>query len=87
MRIDFNQLIHDYNQERGKTRGLSPASECLTKADLAREMVQEKILKSFKSALNMIDYHQKGIAKSVDFEMLEFLKKKFDKTNEEIITT
>jgi len=86
MRINFNQLIHDYNQERGKTRGLSPASECLTKADLAREMVQEGILKSVKSALNMIDYHQKGTAKSIDYEMLTFLEKKFNKTSEEIIT-
>jgi hypothetical protein len=87
MQINFNQLIHNYNQEQGKTKGLSPNSECLTKADLAREMVDQGILKSFKSALNMIHYHQNGVAKSADYQMLQFLMQKFSKPIEQILTT
>ena len=87
MQINFNQLIHDYNQEKGVTKGLSPNSECLTKADLAREMVDQGILKSFKSALNMIHYHQNGVAKSADYQMLQFLMQKFNKPIEQILTT
>ena len=87
MKIEFNTLIHEYNQERGKTKGLSPNSECLTKADLARELVDQGILKSFKSALNMIHYHQNGVAKSADYQMLQFLMQKFNKPIEQILTT
>jgi len=86
MKINFNKLINDYNTEKGATRGLSPLSDCLTKADLAREMVQADIHTSLRSALNMIHYHQRGIAKSADFLMLDFLMKKFNKTVSEILT-
>ncbi len=86
MKINFNKLIHEYNSERGKAKGLSPLSECLTKADLAREMVQAGIHTSLRSALNMIHYHQRGEAKSADFLMLEFLQKKFNKSTSEILT-
>lgn len=86
MKINFNQLINDYNQERGATRGLSPLSDCLTKAELAREMVQAGIHTSLRSALNMIHYHQRGEAKSADFLMLDFLKKKFNRTIDQILT-
>lgn len=87
MKIDFNKLIHEYNTEKGKIPGISPRSECLTKSDLAREMVEAGIHISFKSALNMINYHQKGTAKSADFLMLRFLMDKFNKTIDKILTT
>jgi len=87
MKIDFNTLIHEYNTEKGKIPGISPLSECLTKSDLAREMVEAAIHISFKSALNMIHYHQKGTAKSADFKMLDFLMKKFNKPVNEILTS
>lgn len=86
MRININQLIYDYNTQRGKIRGVSPLKECLTKAELAREMVEAGVINSFQSALNLIQFHQNGKAKSADLELLKFLCRKFDKQVNEILT-
>ena len=85
MRIDFTTLIHEYNQERGKARGLDPISECLTKADLARELAAKGVINEYRSAINLMHFHQHGVAKSVDFKLLEFAKEKFGKTTDEIL--
>ena len=72
MRIDFEKLI----QESGKK---------MTKLSLAKEMFKAGLFKSQKSAINMINYHQNGKAKSVDLLLLKYLIKRFNKTAQEII--
>ena len=85
MRINFYKLIHEYNKERGKAIGLDPISECLTKADLARELVAKGVINEYRSAINLMHFHQHGTMKSVDFKLLEFAKEKFGKTTDEIL--
>ena len=72
MRIDFEKLI----QESG---------EKITKLSLAKEMFKAGLFKSQKSAINMINYHQNGKAKSVDLLLMDYLIKRFDKTERGII--
>ena len=72
MRIDFEKLI----QESGKK---------MTKLSLAKEMFKAGLFKSQKSAINMINYHQNGKAKSVDLLLLKYLIKRLNKTAQEII--
>ena len=72
MRIDFEKLI----QESG---------EKITKLSLAKEMFKAGLFKSQKSAINMINYHQNGKAKSVDLLLLKYLIVRFNKTAQEII--
>jgi hypothetical protein len=72
MQIDFEHIIRN-------------SGEILTKADLAREMVKEGIFKNKTSAYNMMQYHQRGEAKSIDFELLKYLMKRFNLTASQII--
>jgi hypothetical protein len=67
MRIDFKKIIQN-------------SGESLTKAQLAREMVSKGIFKNQTSAYLMMQYHERGDAKSVDFEMLNYLMKRFNLT-------
>jgi len=77
MQIDFRNLIEEWNQKNPMDK--------TNQSKLAREMVANGILKTEHSAKNMIQYHQNGKAKSVDFEMLIFLCNKFKKEVNEII--
>ena len=85
MIINFTKLIYEYNKERGKAIGLDPISECLTKADLARELVAKGVINEYRSAINLMHFHQHGTMKSVDFKLLEFAKEKFGKSTDEIL--
>jgi hypothetical protein len=72
MKIDFLKLITD-------------SGEKLTKAELAREMVAKGIFKNQTSAYNMIQFHERGEAKSIDYELLQYLMERFNLTANEII--
>jgi len=71
MKINFQRLI----TESGKP---------LTKAQLARQMVQAGIFKNQVSAYNMMQYYERGEAKSIDFELLKYLMNFFNLTMDEI---
>ena len=77
MQIDFKKLIEEWNV-------LNPLNKT-NQAKLAREMVSCDIFKTEHSAINMLQYHQNGKAKSVDFEMLIFLCGKFKKEINEML--
>ena len=77
MQIDFKKLIADWNK--------SNPMDKTNQSKLAREMVANGVLKTEHSAKNMQQWHQNGKAKSVDFEMLIFLCKKFKKEINEIV--
>jgi hypothetical protein len=64
MKIDFTKLINE-------------SGEKFSKAALAREMVAEGLFKTEKSAINMIQYHQAGHAKSCGWELLKYLSRRF----------
>ena len=72
MKIDFDKLIQD-------------SGEKMTKLSLAKDMFKAGLFKSHKSAINMINYHQNGKAKSVDLLLLKYLIVRFNKTAQEII--
>lgn len=72
MRIDFTKLIKD-------------SGEKLTKRKLAEEMFHAGIFKSKKSAINMIQYHQSGKAKSCDYALICYLVKRFNRKGTEIL--
>ena len=72
MKINFQKLIAE-------------SGESLTKAQLAREMVAKGIFKNQVSAYNMIQFHERGEAKSIDYELLQFLMKRFKLTINQII--
>ena len=72
MKINFQQIIAN-------------SGEQLTKAQLAREMVALGIFKNQVSAYNMMQYHQRGEANSIDYELLEFLKRRFNLTTSQVI--
>ena len=72
MKINFQKLII----ESGKP---------LTKAQLARQMVQAGIFKNQVSAYNMMQYHERGEAKSIDFELLQYLMEFFNLPMNKII--
>ena len=73
MRINFQKLITNSGQP-------------LTKAQLAREMVAKGIFKNQVSAYNMIQYHERGEAKSIDYDLLQYLMNRFGLTMNEIIS-
>ena len=77
MQIDFRQLITDWNADHPMDK--------TNQSKLARDLVANGILKTEHSAINMLQYHQNGKAKSVDFEMLIFLCGKFKKEINEIL--
>ena len=72
MKIDFNKLLKE-------------SGENLSKRKLAIEMTNAGLFKNLRSAENMIQYHQKGQMKSVDWALLVFLAQRFNKTGCEII--
>jgi len=73
MRIDFHKLIKQ-------------SGEKLTKADLAREMVAKGIFRNQVSAYQMLQYHERGKAKSIDYEFLKFLMQRFNLKLQDVIT-
>ena len=72
MRIDFQKIITN-------------SGEPLTKAQLAREMVAKGIFKNQVSAYNMMQYHERGEAKSIDYELLQYLMERFRLTASQIL--
>jgi len=73
MRIDFQKIITNSGQP-------------LTKADLAREMVAKGIFRNQVSAYQMLQYHERGEAKSIDYELLKYLMDRFSLKIEDVIT-
>lgn len=72
MKIDFQKIITE-------------SGEALTKAQLARELVSKGIFKNQVSAYNMIQFHERGEAKSIDYELLQYLMERFKLTASQII--
>jgi hypothetical protein len=72
MKINFQEII-------------TKSGQPLTKAQLARDMVSKGIFKNQVSAYNMMQYHERGEAKSIDFELLKYLMEKFNLTSNQII--
>jgi len=72
MKINFQRIITN-------------SGEPLTKAQLAREMVAKGIFKNQVSAYNMIQFHERGEAKSIDYELLTYLMERFNLTSSQII--
>ena len=77
MKIDFKNLVIGWNSEHPNSR--------ITQRSLAREMVAAGVLGTIESAVNMMQYHSGGKAKSVDYEMLLFLERRFNKTFDQIV--
>ena len=73
MKINFQNIITN-------------SGEPLTKSQLAREMVKAGIFKNQVSAYNMIQYHERGEAKSIDYDLLRYLMNRFGLTMNEIIS-
>lgn len=71
-RINFQELITNSGQP-------------LTKAQLARDMVANGLFKNQVSAYNIIQYHERGEAKSIDYELLQYLMNRFKLTANQII--
>lgn len=76
MKIAIKEILESHFDKTG---------EHITQTMIAREMVNEGIFKNLHSARNMLQYNISGKAKSLDIEMLEFLKRKFNLTLNEII--
>lgn len=72
MKLDIKKLIED-------------SGENLTQSALAQEMVDAGIFKTKRSAVNMIQYHNKGNSKSVDWSLLKFLCSRFHVKGSEVI--
>lgn len=72
MRVDFDKLIKE-------------SGEKFSKRQLAREMFEEGLFKSVRSAEMTIQYHIHGRAKSCDWELLKYLIKRFKRKGSEII--
>ena len=72
MKINFQKIITE-------------SGEPLTKAQLARELVAKGIFKNQVSAYNMIQFHERGEAKSIDYELLQYLMERFKLTASQII--
>jgi hypothetical protein len=72
MKIDFKKLIEE-------------SGEKLTQVRLAREMFSKGIFNSERSAINMIQYHQTGKAKSCDYALLKYLVERFNRKGSEIL--
>jgi hypothetical protein len=59
--------------------------ENVSQNQLAREMTAKGLFRSFASARGMIFYNTSGKAKSLDIEMIEFLKRRFNLTTSQVI--
>ena len=77
MKISFKKLIQELNEEHPEQR--------MTQRKLASEMYEQGVMGSWISAVNIMQYHSSGKAKSVDYEMLLFLEKRFNKTFDELV--
>ena len=60
---------------------MTRTGEKVSMNQLAREMTSAGLFRSFASARGMIYYNTSGKAKSLDIEMIEFLKRRFDLTD------
>ena len=72
MKIDFQKIITN-------------SGKPLTKAQLARDMVAKGIFKTQVSAYHIIQYHERGEAKSIDYELLQYLMERFSLTASQIL--
>lgn len=77
MKIDFKKLVTEWN-------GQNPLRK-ISQRSIAREMVNAGIFKTTGSAIAMMQYHSSGRAKSVDYEMLMFLERRFGKTFDTLV--
>jgi len=73
MKINFQKIITESGQP-------------LTKAQLARDMVAKGIFKNQVSAYNMMQYHERGEAQSIDYELLTYLMGRFNLEMNEVVT-
>ena len=69
MRIDFDEIL------KGQ----------ISKAQLARDLVAAGHFRSFEAARNCIQYHKRGLAKSIDFELLKYLEDRFNLKCDQIL--
>lgn len=76
MKISIKSILEAHRARTG---------EKISMNQLAREMTSAGLFRSFASARGMIYYNISGKAKSLDIEMIEFLKKRFNLTTCEII--
>lgn len=73
MKIDFKLLIAE-------------SGEKLTQTALAKEMVEQGLFDNTHSAINMMQYHSTGKAKSCDYALLKYLVARFNRKGSEILT-
>ena len=76
MKIQIKSILEAHETRTG---------ERISMNQLAREMTSAGLFRSFESARGMIFYNTSGKAKSLDIEMIEFLKKRFNLTTCDII--
>ena len=76
MKIQIKSILEAHRARTG---------EVVSQSQLAREMTSEGLFCSFASARGMIYYNTSGKAKSLDIEMIEFLKRRFNLTTCEVI--
>ena len=72
MKIDFRKIIQESGEE-------------LTQTALAKEMVEKGLFDNTHSAINMMQYHQSGKAKSCDYVLLLYLMERFNKKASDIL--
>jgi|WetSurMetagenome_2_1015567.scaffolds.fasta_scaffold1679318_2 hypothetical protein len=76
MKLAIRELLMNHYLKTG---------EYVTQKRLAEEMLKEGLFTNIHSAQNMIQYNMNEKSRSVDFEILKFLCKRFDKKINEII--
>jgi len=72
MKIDFDKILKE-------------SGEGITKRKLAEEMYKAGVFKSVISGINMMNYHERGDAKSIDYELLQYLMDRFNLSASQII--
>jgi len=77
MKIDIKEILKTHFEK---------TNEYVTQKQLAIEMTDAGIFASIHSAQNMIQYQIHGKAKSLDVEMINFLRERFNLTYNEIIS-
>jgi hypothetical protein len=73
MKLELEKLINE-------------SGENLTVAKLAKEMASVGLFKNPKSAYDMLRYHIAGKSRSVDWELLKYLCKRFNRKGTDIIS-
>jgi len=76
MKISIKSILEAHRARTGERVSLN---------QIAREMTAEGLFCSFASARGMIYYNTSGKAKSLDIEMIEFLKRRFNLTTSQVI--